>query len=141
MVVKEGRTFVMRDIHGAFKALVQCLERCEFDYDIDTLILLGDIFKFLSPSEIGNALAWFTIYLIFSIIYSIPTLIIYLSVFYGLINKNIDSKRIKFILISIVITGITLTTLLIDFSSLKNLTIYYSISSVVTGILFKIQKT
>jgi len=106
-----------------------------------TILTLVSGFKFLSPSEIGNVLAWFTIYLIFSIIYSIPTLIIYLLVFYRLINRNIDSKWIKFILISITIIGITLTTLLIDFSSLKNLTIYYSISSVVTGILFKIQKT
>lgn len=106
-----------------------------------TILTLVSGFKFLSPSEIGNALAWFVIYLIFSIIYSIPTLIIYLLVFYGLNNRNIDSKWIKFILITITITGITLTTLLIDFSSLKNLTIYYSLSSLVTGILFKIQKT
>lgn len=109
---------------------------------LGTMILtLVSGFKFLSPSDIGNALAWFTIYLMFSIIYSIPTLIIYLLVFYRLINRKIDPKWIKFILILITITGITLTTLLIDFSSLKNLTIYYSISSLVTGILFRIQKT
>ncbi|WP_240199569.1 metallophosphoesterase [Sphingobacterium siyangense] len=33
----------MGDIHGAFKALVQCLERSGFDYENDTLIQLGDI--------------------------------------------------------------------------------------------------
>ncbi len=43
VVVKEGRTFVIGDIHGAHKALVQCLERCKFDNETDTLISLGDI--------------------------------------------------------------------------------------------------
>lgn len=36
-------TFVIGDIHGAHKALVQCLQRCNFDYEKDTLITLGDI--------------------------------------------------------------------------------------------------
>lgn len=38
-----GRTFVMGDIHGAYKALVQCLERSGFNFEEDTLIQLGDI--------------------------------------------------------------------------------------------------
>ena len=37
------RTFVIGDIHGAFKALVQCLERIGFDPGTDRLIALGDI--------------------------------------------------------------------------------------------------
>lgn len=39
----EPRTFAMGDIHGAHKALVQCLERCNFNNEIDTLIQLGDV--------------------------------------------------------------------------------------------------
>lgn len=35
--------FVMGDIHGAYKALMQCLERSGFNYETDTLIQLGDI--------------------------------------------------------------------------------------------------
>ncbi len=109
---------------------------------LGTMILtLVSGFKFLSPSEIGDAFAWFSIYLIFSIIYSIPTLIIYLLVFYGLINRNIDSKWIKLILISVTIAGITLTTSLIDSDKLESLTIYYSLSAVVTGILLKFERT
>jgi serine/threonine protein phosphatase 1 len=38
-----GRTFVMGDIHGAFKALKQCLSRADFDYVSDHLIFLGDV--------------------------------------------------------------------------------------------------
>jgi len=37
------RTFVIGDIHGAAKALEQCLERSGFDKDNDLLITLGDI--------------------------------------------------------------------------------------------------
>lgn len=37
------RTFVIGDIHGAYRALVQCLERCQFDKEKDLLITLGDI--------------------------------------------------------------------------------------------------
>lgn len=37
------KIFVIGDIHGAYKALLQCLERSNFNYDNDTLIQLGDI--------------------------------------------------------------------------------------------------
>jgi len=37
------RKFVMGDIHGAHKALLQCLERSSFDYERDLLIQLGDV--------------------------------------------------------------------------------------------------
>jgi serine/threonine protein phosphatase 1 len=37
------RSFVIGDIHGAFNALRQCLERSNFDYELDTLICLGDV--------------------------------------------------------------------------------------------------
>ena len=37
------RKFVMGDIHGAHRALLQCLERASFDYANDLLIQLGDV--------------------------------------------------------------------------------------------------
>ncbi len=37
------RTFVMGDIHGAYKALEQCLARAPFDPALDRLIVLGDV--------------------------------------------------------------------------------------------------
>jgi len=39
---KPCRTFVIGDIHGAHKALMQCFERSGFDYTSDRLISLGD---------------------------------------------------------------------------------------------------
>lgn len=38
-----SRVFVIGDIHGAYRALRQCLERSEFDYENDQLISLGDV--------------------------------------------------------------------------------------------------
>jgi serine/threonine protein phosphatase 1 len=37
------RTLVIGDIHGGHRALLQCLERADFDYKNDQLIQLGDI--------------------------------------------------------------------------------------------------
>jgi len=37
------RTFVIGDIHGAYKALLQCFERSGFDRHEDRLIALGDV--------------------------------------------------------------------------------------------------
>ena len=38
-----ARTFVIGDIHGAYRALKQVLERSSFDYKNDRLICLGDV--------------------------------------------------------------------------------------------------
>lgn len=37
------RQFVIGDIHGAYRALIQVLERAGFDYDNDKLISVGDV--------------------------------------------------------------------------------------------------
>jgi len=34
------RTFVLGDIHGAYKALKQCFQKAEFDHETDQLICL-----------------------------------------------------------------------------------------------------
>jgi serine/threonine protein phosphatase 1 len=41
--MNKPNTYVIGDMHGAFLALKQVLERCGFRYKIDTLITLGDI--------------------------------------------------------------------------------------------------
>lgn len=38
-----SRIFVIGDIHGAYRALRQCLERSAFDYEKDQLVSLGDV--------------------------------------------------------------------------------------------------
>lgn len=36
------RTMVLGDVHGGYRALLQCFERSSFDYEADQLIFLGD---------------------------------------------------------------------------------------------------
>jgi hypothetical protein len=105
-----------------------------------TILMLVSGFGFSSSSEIRDSLIWFIFYLIASAIYSVPTLIVYVLVFFILIKRNIDSKWIKLILIFVTVAGVTLTTSIIDSEMLKNLTIYYSLSTVVTGVLLKFRK-
>jgi serine/threonine protein phosphatase 1 len=40
---KINKTFVIGDIHGGYKALLQCIERSSFDLENDLLISLGDL--------------------------------------------------------------------------------------------------
>lgn len=40
---KKMKTYVLGDVHGGYKALVQVLDRAGFDYETDRLISLGDI--------------------------------------------------------------------------------------------------
>ena len=41
--MKNKRKFVIADIHGAYKALMQCFDQADFDYQNDILICLGDV--------------------------------------------------------------------------------------------------
>lgn len=36
-------TYVLGDLHGQYQSLKQCLTKCNFDHDQDTLIQLGDV--------------------------------------------------------------------------------------------------
>jgi serine/threonine protein phosphatase 1 len=38
-----SNVFVIGDMHGAFKAMLQCLRKCNFNPQTDTLICLGDV--------------------------------------------------------------------------------------------------
>lgn len=37
------KAYAIGDIHGAYKALIQCFERSKFDYKKDRLIVMGDV--------------------------------------------------------------------------------------------------
>jgi serine/threonine protein phosphatase 1 len=37
------KRFILGDIHGGYKSLMQCFERSKFDYQNDKLIVLGDV--------------------------------------------------------------------------------------------------
>lgn len=43
LFMSANRVFVMGDVHGAYKALRECLSQVSFNYSKDTLICLGDV--------------------------------------------------------------------------------------------------
>ena len=51
-MINMNKIYVIGDIHGAYKALKQVLERSNFDYENDTLIQLGDIVDGYRPDWI-----------------------------------------------------------------------------------------
>jgi serine/threonine protein phosphatase 1 len=52
-----NRAFVIGDIHGAYRALRQCLQKAAFDYTNDHLICLGDVCDGW-PEILGNHDYW-----------------------------------------------------------------------------------
>ena len=48
MEVSEGmgmKIFAIGDIHGAYKAMMQCFVRLKFDYKKDRLIVMGSLYE------------------------------------------------------------------------------------------------
>lgn len=41
--MSSGRVFVMADVHGEYQKMMSCLKQVNFDYELDSLIQLGDI--------------------------------------------------------------------------------------------------
>lgn len=40
---KQPKTYVLGDLHGAYLALIEVLRKVNFDYELDTLVFLGDL--------------------------------------------------------------------------------------------------
>lgn len=41
--IRKPKTFAIGDIHGNYKALIQCIKKSKIDKSVDTLIVLGDV--------------------------------------------------------------------------------------------------
>lgn len=90
--------------------------------------------------QIVGLLEVYPITIIFSVIFSIPTLVIYYFIFIFLIRNPINSFLVKSILISWTIVGIVITILMIGGSLSKTLIFSYSLAAIVTGTLFRITR-
>lgn len=108
-------------------------------------LLLGPIISeilmyitILNPNKIVGLLEVYPIAIIFSLVFSIPTYIIYAFVYYCLSTKVSTILFAKAILILLAVTGIFVTLNFIGGSISLDITISYSIASVITGIFFKL---
>lgn len=75
---------------------------------------------------------------LFSLFFSAPTYLLYGFIYYYLAQKRINGIYAKAILISFAVTGVIVTTSIIHGSLMLNIALSYSIASIITGCLFKL---
>jgi hypothetical protein len=108
-------------------------------------ILLGPIisqmityFYDLDPHKIIGLLEAYPISLLFGLIFSSPTYLFYGVLYSFLARKNINPNYAKAILILFSVAGVIVTTSIIKGSMMLDIAISYSITSIITGLFFKL---
>ncbi|WP_439553909.1 hypothetical protein [Flavobacterium macrobrachii] len=100
--------------------------------------IIVDIIIYLNYSKIGGLVEVYPIALIFSLIFSAPTYIIYGIIYHFLYQKNVKGLYSKIILIVLAVSGVYITTIIIKGNMMDDIAISYSISSIITGLFFKL---
>ncbi|PUV25036.1 hypothetical protein DCO56_08830 [Sphingobacterium athyrii] len=103
-----------------------------------TLVSIFPVFNPLNSSGIGQTIFFSILWLCYSAIYSIPTLVCYILAFSWFKDNTLNVNWIKMTLILVTLAGIAMTVAL-TVRSMES-AIYYSIAAIITGILFKIEK-
>ena len=100
-----------------------------------------DYFYGTNPHQVVGLLEVYPISLLFSIAFSLPTFLIYLTCFYFLSKRNVNFVVAKLILIAISVLGIFITQTIIKGSMSNAIIIAYSITSIIVGLILKLKKT
>ena len=116
-----------------------------FKHWLSTLVLApflpsvyGLIFKPISGQIVG-LLEVYPITLIFSFLFSLPTLLVCFFVLRLLIKRDINPVLTKFILIVLTVIGIATTIFIIGGSLSATLIFAYSLASIITGCIIRIK--
>lgn len=104
-----------------------------------TSIILSTYMGF-ENQEVFNDMWLFPWILIGGIVLSIPTLIVYILLFYLLNRYEISVKRVKAILISLTIMGIFTTCYILSKTWSLGIVLSYGVIAVVSGMLFRLKK-
>ncbi|MEJ8819059.1 hypothetical protein [Lacibacter sp. H407] len=92
-----------------------------------------------NPRQVVGLLEVYPITLIFSILFSLPTFIVYLTSFYILSKYNISSTISKLILVGIAVLGVFVTMTIIKGSMSQDITIAYCLTAFVVGLSLKLK--
>ena len=108
-------------------------------------LLLGPVisqvimyFYILDPHKIVGLLEIYPIAFLFSLVFSIPTYLFCSFIYAFLANRIISNNLSKAILILIPIIGIFTTAAIIKGTAWLDIALSYSISSLITGLIFKL---
>jgi len=93
-----------------------------------------------NPHQVVGLLEVYPITLLFSIAFSLPTFLIYLTCFYFLSKQDVNFIVAKLILIAISVLGIVVTQTIIKGSMSREIIIAYSVTSFVVGLILRLKE-
>ncbi|CAN5761095.1 hypothetical protein BH11BAC3_BH11BAC3_13080 [soil metagenome] len=94
-----------------------------------------DYFNGSNPHQVVGLLEVYPITLLFSVIFSLPTFLVYLTCFYFLLKSKVNYVASKFILIAVSVIGIFITQTIIKGSMSKDIIIAYSVTAFTVGLV------
>ena len=94
-----------------------------------------------NPHQIVGLLEVYPITVLFSVAFSIPTFLFYLTCFYLLLKQDINFAISKVVLISISVLGIYITQTLIKGTMSQDIIIAYSVTAIIVGLVLRIRKS
>jgi len=92
-----------------------------------------------NPHQIAGLLEVYPIALAFSIAFSLPTFLIYLTCFYFLSKHDVKPTMSKFILVAISVIGVYITMTIIKGSMSQDIAMAYSLTALIVGLLLKLK--
>ena len=95
-------------------------------------VLFGKI-----KGQVVSLLEVYPISILFSLVLSIPTLVLYFFIYRYLLSKKINPNYCKIILTTLTVVGITITFLLLGGQMEMGLIFSYSITTIIAGFIYK----
>jgi hypothetical protein len=94
-----------------------------------------------TPHQVVGLLEVYPITLLFSMVFSLPTFLIYLTCFHFLARGDVNLVISKLILITVSVLGIIITQKIIKGSMSQDIVIAYSITAILVGLVLKLKAT
>jgi hypothetical protein len=93
-----------------------------------------------NPHQVVGLLEVYPITLLFSIAFSLPTFLVYVTCFYFLSKQNINFAISKVILIAVSVLGIYITQTIIKGTMSQDVIIAYSVTAIIVGLILRLRK-
>jgi hypothetical protein len=92
-----------------------------------------------NPHQVVGLLEVYPITLFFSIAFSLPTLLVYLTCFYFLSKQDINFALSKVVLIAVSVLGIYITQTIIKGTMSQDIIIAYAVTSIIVGLILTLR--
>lgn len=94
-----------------------------------------------NPHQIVGLLVVYPITLFFSLVFSLPTFLVYLACFNFLSKRDINFALLKVVLIAVSVLGIYITQTIIKGTMSQDIIIAYSATVIIVGLILRIRNT